>query len=79
MVCRALADQLEGNMEEYKKYRDMVVTYIVVSFLSLVKLDEVIYVATSSVVPADAIMASIRYSHKIWGRCSIIIEFHQNH
>ncbi|ESR39177.1 hypothetical protein CICLE_v10026145mg [Citrus x clementina] len=28
-VCRALADQLEGNEEEHQKYRSMVVQYIV--------------------------------------------------
>jgi hypothetical protein len=29
-ICRALADQLEGNEEEHKKYRSMVVEYILV-------------------------------------------------
>ena len=30
LICRALADQLEGNEEEHKKYRGMVVEYIMV-------------------------------------------------
>jgi hypothetical protein len=30
LICRALADQLEGNEDKHKKYRNMVVEYILV-------------------------------------------------
>ena len=30
LICRALADQLEGNEDKHKKYRNMVAEYILV-------------------------------------------------